>query len=253
MFNPDFYHSWASDVESAFAEREWSDYLDITKTQTDPKDKAIIVQAHAFLNQSIPYEHKTRIRNCKTAAEIWNALKEEYASQTREDELRLEGILLDFKKQATDSLSTHIAKFSNIISAVMAQQPEDQQYDDSKVNRYFLRSLETANIPNEDWKGFITSLGKTWLNISTHKLYAEARTYYATHIMSQQKSALLNPSNASLIESQDNLRALATTTSDRFGPVPRLHLAPFNAPTGPRNQQYHPNLAYPQGSQFDYL
>jgi hypothetical protein len=158
--------------------------------------------------------------------------------------LRLEGILLDFKKLSTDSLNIHISKFSNIISAVIAQQPDNQQYDDTKVNRYFLRSLETANIPNEDWKGFITSLGKTWLTISTHKLYAEARTYYATHIMAQ-KSAAIDPSNTTFVESQDNLRALATTTNNfvPFPPVPRLHLPPSNAPIGPR--QYRQNFSRP--------
>jgi hypothetical protein len=157
--------------------------------------------------------------------------------------LRLEGILLDFKKLSTDSLNVYISKFSNIISAVIAQQPDNQQYDDTKVNRYFLRSLETANISNEDWKGFITSLGKTWLTISTHKLYAEARTYYATYIMAQ-KSAAIDSSNTTFVESQDNLRALATTTNFvPFPPVPRLHLPPSNAPIGPR--QYRQNFSRP--------
>jgi hypothetical protein len=181
-FNPDYYHSWASDVQSAFAERNWTKYLDIANDaiiDDDDKTKVTehattLIQAYAFLNQCIPYEHKTRIRNCTTAAQIWSALNEEYASQTREDELRLEGILLDFKKLPTDSISAHISKFSTLIDAVIAQQPENQKYDDSKKNHYFLRSLETANIPNENWMGFITSLGKTWLTLSTHELYAEA-------------------------------------------------------------------------------
>jgi hypothetical protein len=111
-FNPDYYHSWASDVKSAFAERNWTPFLDVTNdTVDDPKAKAKAkaetetsasrtehatsrVQSFAFLNQCIPYEHKTRIRNCTTAAQIWQALKEEYASQIREDQLPLEGILL---------------------------------------------------------------------------------------------------------------------------------------------------------------
>ena len=60
----------------------------------------------------------------------------------------------------------------------MVQQPQDQRYDDTKINRYFLHTLETANIPNEDWKGFITFTGKTWLSITKDQLFAEARTYY---------------------------------------------------------------------------
>jgi hypothetical protein len=108
-FNPDYYHSWAFDVQSAFAERNCTPFLDVTNdTVDDPKATAeaeteteasptehatSLVQSFAFLNQCIPYEHNTRIRNCTTAAQIWQPLKEEYASQTREDELRLEGIL----------------------------------------------------------------------------------------------------------------------------------------------------------------
>src|SRR5437764_12092299 len=79
-----------------------------------------------------------------------------------------------------------ITKFNNLISAIMAQQPQDQCYNDTKINRYFLRTLETANIPNEDWKGFITFTGKTWLSITKAQLFAEARTYYNTHIQGQQ-------------------------------------------------------------------
>src|SRR5256714_3038818 len=239
-FKPDYYHSWASDVESAFAVREWSDYLNIDNdtlptTTTDTKveeHKSTLILAHAFLNESIPYKHKTRIRTCKTTAQIWKALKEEYASRTREDELHLEAVLLDFKKLSTDSLSTHITKFSNLISAILAQQPDDQKYDDTKINCYFLRTLETANIPNEDWKGFVTSLGKSWLTISTHKLYSEARTYYNTHIMAQQKTFTIDPSAASL-GSQDTLRALATVTDDYNN----------RPPTGPR---------YPRANFNDY-
>jgi hypothetical protein len=131
----------------------------------------------------------------------------------------------------------------------MDQQPEKEKFDNSKVNRYFLRSLETARIPNKNWHGFITSLGSTWSTISTHKLYAHARTYYNTMIMSQKKAAI-DASNQALIETPDNLRAFATHT-DRYGPVPRLHLPPFNAPTGPRNQQYRPNIARPNYNSYN--
>ena len=175
-FNPDYYHSWASDVQSAFAERNWTAFLDITNdTVDDPKAEAeaetetsasrtehatSLIQAFAFINQCIPYEHKTRIRNCTTAAQIWQALKEEYASQTREDELGLEGILPDFKKSPSDSLNTHIAKFSNIIGAVVAQQPDDQQYNDTKINRYFLCSLEPSTFPTKTGRDSSLPLAK---------------------------------------------------------------------------------------------
>ena len=203
QFNPTFYRAWAADVQDAFAERKWTPYLipaepavtepSITEPSTSapstsaPKspelDPQIVIQAKALLNQSIPYEHKAGIESCTNAAEIWLALKQRYASQSREDELRLEGQLLDFKKSATDTIDQHIAKFDTLIASIIAQQPIGQQYDDTKKNRYFLRTLEIAQIPNEDWKGFITFLGKSWLTITTHALFAEARTYYNTHIV----------------------------------------------------------------------
>jgi Reverse transcriptase (RNA-dependent DNA polymerase)/gag-polypeptide of LTR copia-type len=191
-FDPTFYRAWASDVQDAFAEREWSDYL---FTPTNEKalalklDPLIVIQAKAFLNQSISYEHKAGLEECTTAAQIWLALEQRYASKSREDELRLEGQLLDFKKIAADSIDRHIAKFDSLIASVIAQQPLNQRYDDTKKNRYFLRTLETSNIPGEDWKGFITFLGKTWLQMTTHALFAEARTYYNTHIQPYLKSS----------------------------------------------------------------
>jgi len=180
-FNPTFYRSWASDVNDAFAERDWTNYLESSVPETDLNPQ-IVIKAKAFLNQSISYEYKAGLEDCTTAAQIWLALQQRYASKSREDELRLEGQLLDFKKSATDSIDQHIAKFDILIASIMAQQPTGQRYDDTKKNRYFLRTLETAQIPNEDWKGFITFLGKSWLTITTHALFAEARTYYNTHI-----------------------------------------------------------------------
>jgi gag-polypeptide of LTR copia-type len=205
QFNPIYYRAWAADAHDTFAERKWLHYLltpgakdesatissDTTSTSTEQQEQQtsspvfnaeIAVQAKAFLNQSIPYEHKAGIESCTTAAEIWLAFQQRYASQSREDELRLEGQLLDFKKLATDTIDQHITKFDTLIASIVAQQPLNQRYDDTKKNQYFLRTLETAQIPGEDWKGFITFLGKSWLSISTHALFAEARTYYNTHI-----------------------------------------------------------------------
>jgi hypothetical protein len=34
-FNPDYYHSWASDVQSTFAERNWTAFLDVTDDTID--------------------------------------------------------------------------------------------------------------------------------------------------------------------------------------------------------------------------
>jgi hypothetical protein len=80
QFNPDYYRSWASDVESAFAERNWSKHLilandtipaNVTDNKIIEEHKANVINAHAFLNQSIPYEYKTHIRSCKTAAKLY--------------------------------------------------------------------------------------------------------------------------------------------------------------------------------------
>jgi gag-polypeptide of LTR copia-type len=121
QFDPIYYRAWSTDVENAFAERKWSDYLHPPSTpesataaessKAPALDPQIIVQANAFLQQSIPYEHKAGIEECLTAADIWKAFQQRYGSQSREDELRLEGQLLDYKKLATDTIEEHIKKF----------------------------------------------------------------------------------------------------------------------------------------------
>src|SRR2546423_1612278 len=164
QFNPIYYRAWAADAYDAFAECKWLHYLlaptvkgeSDTSETTPPTEQQeqstspatfnpeIAIQAKPFLNQSISYEHKAGIESCTTAAEIWLAIQQRYASQSREDELRLEGQLLDFKKSATDSIDQRIAKFDILIASIIAQQPLNQRYDDTKKNRYFLRTLETA-------------------------------------------------------------------------------------------------------------
>jgi hypothetical protein len=181
-FNPTYYHSWAMDVELAFSERKWMPYLTPPTTES-PHDPETTIQTTAFLSQSIPLEHKAAIRQCKTAHDIWRIFQQRYASKTREDEVRLEAQLIDLKKSSTETLDQHITKFDNLIAAIRDQQPADRQYDDIKINQYFIRTLEMSNIPNEDWKGFVTFQGKSWYSITKDQLYSEARTYYNTHIV----------------------------------------------------------------------
>ena len=169
------------DVKQAFAERKWRHYL-AAPTIDQPHDPEITILSTAFLSQSIPYEYKVAIRQCETAHDIWRIFEQRYASKTREDEVRLEAQLLDFKKSAGDTLEQHITKFDNLIASIMDQQPSDRQYDDVKINQYFLRTLEMSNIPTENWRGFITFQGKNWLTNTKEQLYSEARTYYNTHI-----------------------------------------------------------------------
>src|SRR5204862_6240508 len=89
---------------------------------------------------------------------------------------------MDFHKSKMDTIDQHIQKNSSILSSVLAQQLPERRFDNAKINSYFLRSLENSNIPGEDWKGFITFLGKTWLTATKEQLYSDARTYYNAHI-----------------------------------------------------------------------
>src|SRR5277367_4378883 len=193
-FDPVYYRQWASTVRDAFAERGWSHYLVPPKSTDTSKDSETSTsspsttdvtepfRAKAFLSQSIPLEHKASIEECTTAADVWLVFEQRYGSRTREDELRLEQEVLDTVKLASDTIDQHIQKFHNLIAALRAQQEPTQRYDDSKVNMTFLRSLERAQIPHEDWMGFVAFLGKTWLTITPDTLYSEARTYYRTHL-----------------------------------------------------------------------
>ena len=148
-FNPTYYHAWAMDVEQAFAERKWSEYIRPPTPEFNP-DPDTAIETMAFLSQSISYEHKFAIRLSKTAYDIWRTLQQRYASKTREDEVRLEAQLLDLRKSSKDTLDQHIAKFDDLVASIMDQQPSDRQYDDVKVNQYFLRTLKLSNISNED-------------------------------------------------------------------------------------------------------
>ena len=67
-----YYRQWASDVKDAFAERDWINYLEPPTDSTDSKETEfvpephIVAQAKALMSQSIPYEHKTFIDDCRT-------------------------------------------------------------------------------------------------------------------------------------------------------------------------------------------
>ena len=206
IFNPIYYLAWASDVRDAFEDRGWTSYLIAptpalasmpstppgssgTAANTNPPttpppqlDPAIVSKARAFLRAAIPYEYKHGLETFTTAGEIWTALEQRYASTSREDELRLKAQLMDLRKSKSHSIDEHIQRFSAVLSSVLAQQAPERRLDNADINSYFLRSLENANIPDEDWKGFITFLGKSWLTATKEQLYSDARTYYNAHI-----------------------------------------------------------------------
>ena len=240
QFNPTYYLAWASDVRDAFEDRDWISYL-IAPTTPDLKsaseaeasssaevttsafkpDPVIVNKARAFLKAAIPYEYKPGLETYNTAAEIWTALEQRYASTSREDELRLEAQLMDLRKSKTDTIDQHIQKYSSILSSVLAQQQPDRRFDNAKINSFFLRSLENSNIPGEDWKGFITFLGKTWLTATKEQLYSDPRTYYNAHIHPHIKEPDSNDSRVLAIHNTPQ----APRTGDRN----------FNKPT---NQRY---------------
>ena len=188
QFNPTYYLAWASDVRDAFEDRGWTSYLiapatsppnttSATGTSTTSAftpDPAIVNKARAFLKASIPYEYKPGLETFTTAAEIWIALEQRYASTSREDELRLKSQLMDFHKSRSDTIDQHIQKYSTLLSSVLAQQQPERRFDIPKINSYFLHSLQNSNIPGEDWKGFITFLGKSWLTTTKEQLYSDA-------------------------------------------------------------------------------
>ena len=89
-FNPTYYRRWASDVQLAFGERRWMDYLVYPPDEKFKPDVHTLVRTKAFLSQAIPYEHGAGIEGCATAAEIFYSLQQHFGLASREDELRLE-------------------------------------------------------------------------------------------------------------------------------------------------------------------
>jgi hypothetical protein len=71
------------------------------------------LRAKAFLSQSIGYEHKNKICDCTTAAEIRSALEDEFAYKSREDEQRFKALLRQIYKN-TEDLDTFIAQFDKL-------------------------------------------------------------------------------------------------------------------------------------------
>ena len=152
-FNPTFYRAWASDVNDAFAERRWTDYLKSPPPDDFEPDPHIVIQSKAFLSQSIPYEHKAGIEDCTTAAQIFKSFKQHYGSASCEDELRLETQLMSTRKLATDTIDQHINKIERLIASIMAQQDKDKKYANDKRNQLFTR--------------FITLISKTKIGLDS--------------------------------------------------------------------------------------
>jgi hypothetical protein len=174
QFNPTYYLAWASDVRDAFEDRSWTSYL-IAPSTTTPSttaatdtaletttsaftpDPVVVNKARAFLKASIPYEYKTGLETFTTAAEIWIALEQRYASTSREDELRLKSQLMDLRKSRSDTIDQHIQKYSSLLSSVLAQQQPERRFDIPKsiaifFGRFriltFLAKIGRASLPS---------------------------------------------------------------------------------------------------------
>ena len=143
-----------------------------------------------FLMPRFPYAYKARVNDCDDAAELWEMLKQEFATFTASDEARLEALAYDFRKTAKDTIDEHTTKFVNLIAQITAHQVV--KYTDAKINNLYLRSLELSSIPNEDWKPFVTSLGETYSVITRQTLYSKARSYYLQHMQTPDKKSTID-------------------------------------------------------------
>lgn len=204
-FDPVYYQRWTRQVRQAFHERKWTAYLDYPKPD-ETRDPEIENQAISLLDQSIPNQYGGVITRCNTAADIWAALQEHYAKRSIEDLMRLKNQLSSTRKTANETIDQYIDRFNNLINAIMAQQTPTQQFETAEINSTFIYSLETSDIPNEDWKPFAANIGKSWLTSTTHGVYSDARTYYNLHIARPSNQQLQTPALIPAIET----RALLT-------------------------------------------
>src|ERR1700736_2619456 len=196
-FVPEHYQAWTSDAICAFDERGWLPYLlgtnrpsssataeDLIKYDTGKKTP------HAFLNASIPYAYKARVDDCEDAADLWEMLKQEFATFTASNEARLEALAYDFRKSTKDTIDEHTTKFVNLIAQITTHQTV--KYTDAKINNLYLRSLELSSIPNEDWKPFVTSLGESYSLITRQTMYSKARSYYLQHMQTDKSKSTVD-------------------------------------------------------------
>ena len=201
IFDPIHSRAWASCVRDAFAEREWAKFLELPKEGGNLQEinPSLLIQAKAFLTQSIPFEHQYGLEDYTTAAQIFNALEQHYNTQSREDELRLESLLIDMRKSPTDMIDEHISKFTSLMASVLAQQSTKQKYDHAKRNLYFIRTLIHARIEDENWIGFQTYLGQSWTILTPESMYAEARSWYESNIRPFKHTTTANDSDARVL------------------------------------------------------
>jgi gag-polypeptide of LTR copia-type len=197
VFDPKHYQVWTSNAIRAFDERGWLPYLlGTNRPSSSAKTEDLLSYdtgkktPHAFLNASIPYAYKARIDDCNDAAELWEMLKQEFATFTASDEARLEAFAYDFRKSAKDTIDEHTTKFVNLIAQITTHQVV--KYTDAKINNLYLRSLELSSVPNEDWKLFVTSLGETYSLITRQTLYSTVRSYYLQHMQTPDKKSTVD-------------------------------------------------------------
>ena len=192
------HRAWASDVQLAFAERDWTEYL-IPPDEGDEKFNAnprIALNARAFLSQAIPFQYRTGMEHCDSAADLFFSLQQQYGSTTHEDEFRLEAQLMFMRKLPSNSVDQYVAKFKTHIAAVMAQQDPTAKYKDDKRHQLFLATLEYSDIPDEKWENFIPFLGNTWKSMTPEALFSATRTYYIAHILPKKTKTSVETSNA---------------------------------------------------------
>jgi gag-polypeptide of LTR copia-type len=124
-FNVKYYSAWAIEAREALEERGWMRWIDPATPTKEIKEENgseidIIegLRAKALLSQSIGYEHKNRIHDCTTAAEIWSAFEDKFAYKSCEDEQRFKALLSQIRKTNAEDLDTFIASFDELAAQV---------------------------------------------------------------------------------------------------------------------------------------
>ena len=185
-FDPEHYQAWMSDAIRAFDQRGWLPYLlGTNKPSSSAKIEDLMTyniakkMPHAFLNVSIPYACKAHVDDYEDADQLWEMLKQEFATFTASDEARLEALAYDFRKSAKDTIDEYTTKFVNMIAQITTHQVV--KYTDAKINNLYLDRSNCRQLPTKIGDHSSPVLVKH-IQLSQGRLYSpkRGRTIYNT-------------------------------------------------------------------------
>ena len=132
---PEHLTSWIADLQTAFEERGWIDYLEyppipldtsIPATETEretPSAKKLNAvtarRAKAFLLTGVGYQHRHGLESYETASEILNAIRIRYGT-TLEDGIRLEEAIMNLRKPLDKTIDEHINDYTALLTKILA-------------------------------------------------------------------------------------------------------------------------------------